>query len=74
MPPNGFAGFSQQTAAVQSLYRGRRNGSGRKRRKSAKKKAGGTRKRRVRAAAGKLKKGSAAMKARMAKLRKMRRK
>ena len=77
IPPNGFAGFAQQTPAVQSIYRkGRNGGSGRKRRRKAAKKAAGTARRRVRrAAAGKAKrftKGSAAAKRHMAKLRKMR--
>lgn len=78
IPPNGLAGFAQQTPAVQSLYSRRgRSGGGRKRRKKAAA-AGAKRsvKRRVRrAAAGKAKrfvKGSAAAKRHMAKLRKMR--
>lgn len=76
VPPNGFAGFAQQTPAVQSLYSRRRGGSTRRRRKSATKKARGTAKRRVRAAAKRgakrMVKGSAAAKRHMAKLRKMR--
>ena len=44
IPPNGFAGFAQQTPAVQSIYRkGRNGGSGRKRRRKAAKKSGGHR-------------------------------
>lgn len=76
MPPNGFAGFAQQTAAVQSLYRGRKGGRKRKkrasssasspRRRTKKKRAG------ARRAGAKLKKGSAAAKRYMAKIRKMR--
>lgn len=75
VPPNGFAGFAQQTPAVQSLYGGRRR-SGRRKRRGSKKKAAGVRRvaRKARSAGGRLKKGSAAAKARMAKLRKMRRK
>lgn len=77
VPPNGFAGFAQQTSAVQSLYRkGRGGGSRKRRRKAAAKKVARAGKRRVkRAAAGKAKrfvKGSAAAKRHMAKLRKMR--
>lgn len=79
IPVGGFAGFAQQTPAVQSLYRGgrRASGSGRRRRK---KKAAAAPRRRRRAAAksrgrGKLKrlvKGSAAAKRYMAKIRRMR--
>lgn len=75
IPPNGLAGFAQQTPAVQSLYRkGRGGGGGRRRRK---KKAASAVKRRVkrtakRAAGKRLAKGSAAAKRRMAQLRKMR--
>lgn len=77
IPPNGMAGFAQQTAAVQAIYRGKRgNGGGRRRRK---KKAAGVvarGKRKVkRAASSKAKrftKGSAAAKRHMAKLRRMR--
>lgn len=77
IPPNGLAGFAQQTPAVQALYarRGRSNG-GRRRRK---KKAAGAVKSRVkratkRATGSKFTKGSAAAKRHMAKLRKMRKK
>lgn len=76
IPPNGFAGFAQQTSAVQSLYRSRRNGGSRKRRAKAspmrakKKRAG----KRASARGGKarLVKGSAAAKRYMAKIRKKR--
>lgn len=34
VPPNGFAGFAQQTSAVQSLYRGKRGGSRRRKKKA----------------------------------------
>lgn len=74
VPPNGFAGFAQQTPAVQSLYSGRKRRGGVRRKRSSKKKAAGVRRvaKRARSAGGRLKKGSAAAKARMAKLRKMR--
>lgn len=73
IPPAGFAGLAQQTPAVQALYRGkRRNG---KRRTSRKKKAVAAAPRRRKAARGnRFTKGSAAAKAHMAKLRKMRKK
>lgn len=80
-PPGGFAGFAEQTPANQSLLtRGGHSGSGnggtRRRRK---KKAAAPKRRKKRASkstkrGGKLKKGSPAAKARMAKLRKMRKK
>lgn len=78
-PPGGFAGFAEQTPAAQSaLTRGTgamSNGTRRRR----KKKAAAPKRRKARAKraskrGGKLKKGSAAAKARMAKLRKMRKK
>lgn len=77
IPPNGLAGFMQQTPAVQALYRKGSGGGGRRRRK---KKAAGAVKRRVKRAgkravkrgAAKFTKGSAAAKRHMAKLRKMR--
>lgn len=74
IPPNGFAGFAQQTPAVQALYRGgRRAGSKRRRKRTTAKKAAPRRRRRVAAkAGGKFTKGSAAARRHMAKLRKMR--
>lgn len=74
IPPNGFAGLAQQTAAVQNIYsRGRRSGGGRRRRKKTA--AAAPRRKKRRAAAGnRFKKGSAAAKRYMAKIRKMRRK
>lgn len=75
IPPNGLAGFAQQTPAVQSLYRGKRNGSGgtRRRRKAATKKAAAGVRRVARKRAGKkLVKGSAAARKHMARIRKMR--
>lgn len=80
-PPGGFAGFAEQTPANQSLltrggHSGNGNGGTRRRRK---KKAAAPKRRKKRASkstkrGGKLKKGSPAAKARMAKLRKMRKK
>lgn len=80
-PPGGFAGFAEQTPANQSLltrggHSGNGGGGGRRRRK---KKAAAPKRRKKRASSkakrgGKLKKGSPAAKARMAKLRKMRKK
>ena len=79
IPPNGLAGFAQQTPAVQSLYRKAGGGGARRRkRKSAKKvtRAGVRRvARKAKTRAGsKFTKGSAAAKRHMAKLRKMRKK
>lgn len=74
MPPNGFAGFAQQTPAVQSAFTRRGNGSRRRKKKSgAVAKVKGTA-RKAKAVRGKLKKGSAAAKAYMAKIRKKRKK
>jgi len=76
VPPGGFAGFAQQTPATQALFQragrvgGKRSAAKRKRaRKTAKAKAP-KRKRAVRRV--KLKKGSAAAKAYMAKIRRKR--
>lgn len=75
VPPNGFAGFAQQTSAVQSLFR-RKGGGGKRRRRAAAKKVARAGKRRVRRAAAsgakRFVKGSPAAKRHMAKLRKMR--
>lgn len=79
-PPGGFAGFAEQTPASQSaLTRGTGigNGGGGRRRRKKKAKASAPKRRRKSSGkkrGGKLKKGSAAAKARMAKLRKMRKK
>lgn len=80
-PPGGFAGFAEQTPASQSaLTRGTgitNGGGGRRRKKKAKASAPKRRKKRASSSSkrgGKLKKGSPAAKARMAKLRKMRKK
>ena len=83
VPPGGFAGFAQQTASTQEMFRraGRLGGQStqrKRRRKSAKKKAvRASGKRRTRRAAGKparLVKGSAAAKKYMASIRRKRRK
>jgi len=74
----GIGGLSQMTSAAQSLLgRATRSGNGTKRRRKAKKKAAsasGAKRRRKssKRKGGKLKKGSAAAKAYMAKIRKMR--
>lgn len=79
-PPGGFAGFAEQTPAAQSaLTRGTGQGMGGGGRRRRKKKAAAPKRRKKRASSkakrgGKLKKGSAAAKARMAKLRRMRKK
>lgn len=76
IPPGGFAGMAQQAPAVRNrVARAARggNGSGRRRRRKKSAAAPRARKRR-RSAGGRLKKGSPAAKARMAKLRKMRKK
>lgn len=74
IPPNGFAGFAQQTAAVQSLFRKRGNGGGRRRRKSTKAAPMRSKKKRAGARRGKarLVKGSAAAKRYMASIRRKR--
>lgn len=80
IPPGGFAGFAQQTAATQALLgSGRRNGTAPKRRtrkKTAKSRAATAKRRaapkRKAAKRARLVKGSAAARAHMAKLRRMR--
>lgn len=72
VPIGGFAGFAQQTPAVQSLYGSRRGRSGGRRRKKKAAAAAPRRRKRVGRRAGKLKKGSAAAKRYMAKIRRMR--
>jgi len=81
VPPGGFAGFAQQSPAVQALVR--RPGAAKKRRKATTKKRAtkrraapkrATARRRVaKKKPQRLVKGSAAARAHMAKLRKMRR-
>lgn len=77
VPPNGFAGFAQQTPAVQSLYRGKRSGGkrrsgGRRKKKAAAVRASGRRRTKRAGKAKRFVKGSAAAKAYMAKIRKLR--
>jgi hypothetical protein len=77
IPPNGLAGFAQQTPAVQALYARRSRSGGGSRRRRKKKAAGAVKRRAKRAgkrSAKKFVKGSAAAKRHMAKLRKMRKK
>lgn len=83
VPPGGFAGFAQQTAATQELFRraGRLGGKTTQRRRK-RKSAGAKKKRAVRAKArtrnskkpARLVKGSAAAKRYMASIRRKRRK
>lgn len=80
VPPGGFAGFAQQTASTQALLGARRSvrnataRNPRKKKRVAKKRAAPKRARRKAPRKGaRLAKGSAAAKAHMAKLRKMRR-
>lgn len=74
-PPGGFAGFAQETPAQQSVFQkgGMSNGGTRRR---AKKKAKASAPRRRKKSSGKAGtgKGSAAMKRKMARLRRMRKK
>ena len=74
-PPGGFAGFAQETPAQQAVFTkgGMSNGGTRRR---AKKKAKAAAPRRRKKASGKAGtgKGSAAMKRKMARLRRMRKK
>lgn len=84
VPPGGFAGFSQMTPASQSALTKSGGSSGTTRRRKAKKSAAPKRRRKAKKAAKvyrkrknggkKLRKGSPEAKARMAKLRKMRKK
>lgn len=78
VPPGGFAGFAQQTAATQAMFQraGRKGGlrSARKRRKTKAKtkRAKTTRRRTTRGKKARLVKGSAAAKRYMAKIRRKR--
>ena len=82
VPPGGFAGFAQQTASTQEMFRraGRLGGQStqrKRRRKSAKKKAvraSGKRRTRRAGKPARLVKGSAAAKKYMASIRRKRRK
>jgi hypothetical protein len=76
-PPGGFAGFAQETPAQQAAFGGTKGSSnGGTRRRSRKKKAKASSPRRRKKSKGKAGtgKGSAAMKRKMAALRKMRKK
>ena len=76
-PPGGFAGFMQETPAMQNAFRSAGSMSGNGTRRRAKKKAkAATRRRRKKSSTRKAGtgKGSAAMKRKMARLRKMRKK
>lgn len=82
VPPGGFAGFAQQTAATQALFQraGRTGGlrsAAKRRRRKSKASSAPTRSRKVtrrakRAKVARLVKGSAAAKRHMARIRKMR--
>jgi len=78
VPPGGFAGFAQQTAATQAMFQraGRKGGLKSARKRRAKKKAAPVRARRKRAKSkrpARLVKGSAAAKRYMASIRRKRR-
>lgn len=75
-PPGGFAGFAQETPAQQAQFGKASNGGGGTRRRSRKKKAKAAAPRRRKKSSGKAGtgKGSAAMKRKMARLRRMRKK
>lgn len=83
VPPGGFAGFSQQTSAVQALFSAairtptRRKTTRRKKKTTTRRKKAATSRRRSpvrkKRAGKRLVKGSAAAKRHMAKIRKMRR-
>lgn len=81
VPPGGFAGFSQQTPAVQALLRKKTTRKKRKKTKTTRRPGVGARgkastnrrpAKKTRSPKGRLKKGSPAAKKRMAQLRKMR--
>lgn len=78
VPPGGFAGFAQQTAATQAMFQraGRKGGKKSARRRKAKAKAAPRKRARRKTANGKrparLVKGSAAAKRYMASIRKKR--
>jgi hypothetical protein len=74
VPPGGFAGFAQMTPAVQANLRKKKTTTRKRRKKVATKKRPAARKKTAKKKGGPLVKGSAAAKARMAKLRKMRKK
>ena len=72
VPPGGFFGVAQQTPAAQRAMGGVRKMSGSKRRRRKAKKAAAAPRRRRRSSGNKFRKGSAAAKRHMAKLRAMR--
>lgn len=75
VPPGGFAGFSQMTPASQdALTKSVRSSNGPRRRKKAKKSAAPRRRKKAAKRKASSGKGSAAMKRKMARLRKMRKK
>jgi hypothetical protein len=75
-PPGGFAGFAQETPAQQDVFRkaGSMNGGGTRRRAKKKAKAAAPRRRKKSSGKAGTGKGSAAMKRKMARLRRMRKK
>jgi len=75
-PPGGFAGFAQETPAQQAQFGGMKGSSNGGTRRRAKKKAKASAPRRRKKSKGKTGtgKGSAAMKRKMARLRRMRKK
>lgn len=78
VPPGGFAGFAQQTAATQALFQkagrvgGKRSAAKRRKKRATAKRAAPKRKRAVRAKKARLVKGSAAAKRYMASIRRKR--
>lgn len=75
-PPGGFAGFAQETPAQQAVFSrgGSSNGGTRRRSRKKKAKASAPRRRKKSKTKARAGKGSAAMKRKMARLRKMRKK
>jgi hypothetical protein len=72
-PPGGFAGFAQETPAQQNQFGRAESSNGRTRRRSKKKaKVAAPRRRKKSSGKAGTGKGSAAMKRKMARLRKMR--
>jgi len=73
-PPGGFAGFAQETPAQQAQFGKAGMSNGGTRRRAKKKAKASTPRRRKKSSARKTGKGSAAMKRKMARLRRMRKK
>jgi hypothetical protein len=74
-PPGGFAGFAQETPAQQSVFtKGGMSNGGTRRRAKKKAKAAAPRRRKKSSGKAGTGKGSAAMKRKMARLRRMRKK